>query len=414
MLGGIFFLNFFSRIFFAPLLPELERTLNLTHGQAGLFFFFISCGYFLSLLASGFICSRIGHKRSIILSMAGIGLSLGLLSLTTNIAIVRMAFFLVGLSAGAYLPSAIATISSLFKPYLRGRAFAVHELAPNLAFLTAPMYVALLLPHLSWRYLVRLPIAFLLMAGILYAFWGRDVRIQTPKPDITLYRMLLRHRDFQIMVILFSLGITSTLGIFSVLPTYLISVHGFTEHQANMLVGASRIPALGAALAGGFFADFFGHRRAMGLVLFCGGIMTILLTQDNHLLISAIWMQPIIAVCFFPAGFALLSRIGPPATRGITVSLTIPLAFVIGGGIMPAIITRMADYGLFTTAIGLTGILIAAGGFLVLLMQDTSQPMKKSSRTTEEPGVSFSDKHRLFKHKFAINRDNRYTTCLRK
>ena len=370
LLGGIFYLNFFSRIFSAPLLPEFERTLHLTHGQAGLFFFFISCGYFLSLLASGFISSCIGHKRSIILSMAGIGLSLGLLSLTTNIAVIRTTFFLVGLSAGTYLPSAIATVSSLFAPHLRGRAFAVHELAPNLAFLTAPMYVALLLPHLSWRQLIRLPIAFLLVACLLYALWGRDVRIRTPKPDINLYRILLRHRDFHIMVILFSLGITSTLGIFSVLPTYLISVHGFTEHQANMLVGASRIPTLGAALAGGFFADYFGHRRAIGLVLFCSGIMTILLTQNRQLLHVAIWVQPILAVCFFPAGFALLSRIGPPETRGITVSLTIPLAFVIGGGIMPAVITRMADYGLFATAIGLTGILIAAGGFLVLFMQD--------------------------------------------
>ena len=177
------------------------------------------------------------------------------------------------------------------------------------------------------------------------------------------------HRDFQIMVILFSLGITSTLGIFSVLPTFLTSVHGFTVHQANMLVGSSRIPALGAALAGGFFADYFGHRRAMGLVLFLSGIMTILITQGRPLLIPAIWLQPILAVSFFPAGFALLSRIGPAQTRGITVSLTIPLAFVIGGGIMPAIITRMADFGLFATAIGLTGVLIAASGFLVLFMQ---------------------------------------------
>ncbi len=311
--------------------------------------------------------------------MAGIGLSLGLLSLTTNIAVVRMAFFLIGLSAGTYLPSAIATISSLFEPRLRARAFAVHELAPNLAFLTAPVYVAVLLPHLSCLQLIRLPIVFLLLASILYALWGKDVQIQTPRPDLTLYRLLLHHRDFHIMVILFSLGITSTLGIFSVLPTYLISVHGFTEHQANMLVGASRIPTLGAALAGGFFADYFGHRRAIGLVLFCSGIMTILLAQDRQLLHVAIWVQPILAVCFFPAGFALLSRIGPPETRGITVSLTIPLAFVIGGGIMPAVITRMADYGLFATAIGLTGILITAGGFLVRLMQKGPQPMKTSS-----------------------------------
>lgn len=302
--------------------------------------------------------------------MTGIGFSLGLLSLTTNIVIFRLAFFLIGLSAGIYLPSAVATISSLFEPRLWGRAFSVHELAPNLAFLSAPLYIALLLPHLSWQRLVQIPIGFLLAAVVLYSIVGRDIRKKPTKPDLSLYRKLFYQRDFQLMVILFSMGITSTLGIYSVLPTYLVSAQGFTEHQANLLVSASRIPTIGAALASGFFADYFGHRRAIGLVLFCSGFMTILLALDRHLLHLAIWLQPVLAVCFFPAAFALLSRIGPAETRGITVSLTIPLAFVIGGGIMPAIITRMADYGMFARAIAIAGFLIIASSFLVILIDD--------------------------------------------
>ncbi len=368
MLSGIFFLNFFSRIFFAPLLPEFERSLHLSHTQAGLFFFFISSGYFIALISSGFVASRFGHKHAILLSMVGISLSLGFLSQTTNILYFRLALFLIGLSAGIYLPSAIATISTLFKPHLWGRAFSVHELAPNLAFLAAPLYVALLLPQFSLQHIVQLPAVCILAAALLYAWTGANTRTKVNKPDLKLYCSLLWRRDFQIMVLLFSMGITSTLGIFSILPTYLISARGFSEHQANILIGASRIPPVGAALAGGFLADYIGHRRAIGLVLFCSGIMTILLGRGGELLIPAVWLQPVFAVCFFPAGFAMLSHIGSPETRNFIVSLTIPLSFVIGGGVIPAVITAMADHGLVAEAIILVGCLLAIGSFLTIFI----------------------------------------------
>lgn len=365
LLGGIFSLNFFARIFVSPLLPELEQALALSHGQAGLFFFFISCGYFLSLIGSGFISARIGHKRSIVLSMVGIGLSLGLISLTKVLLILRLSFFLLGLAAGLYLPSAITTISSLFQPRQWGKAFAVHELAPNLAFLTAPIYVALLLPHLSWQQLIQLPIVFILLAAGLYTIFGSNIQEKTAAPDLSLCRNLFGRREFWLMVILFSMGITGTLGIYSILPTYLVSAHGFSEQEANLLVGASRLPTLVTALAGGFLADRFGNRQTISLVLFCTGAMTVLLGTGQELLKLYVYLQPIIAVCFFPAAFALLSHIGALETRSVTVSLTIPIAFVLGGGIIPATITRMADYGRFETAIILTGCLIASGGLLV-------------------------------------------------
>lgn len=365
LLGGIFSLNFFSRIFVSPLLPEFERTLHLSHGQAGLFFFFISCGYFLALVGSGFISARIGHKRAIILSMIGIGLSLGLLSLTNILPILRFSFFLLGLFAGLYLPSAVTTISSLFQPHQWGRAFAVHELAPNLAFLTAPLYVAAMLPHLSRQQIIQLPIILIIFSAGLYAIFGSDTQKKTAPPDLKLYRDLFGRREFWLMVLLFSLGITGTLGIYSILPTYLVSEHGFSEQGANLLVGASRLPTLATALAGGFLADRFGNRQVIRLVLLCTGGATVLLGTGGELLKFYVWLQPVIAVCFFPAAFALLSHLGSVETRSVTVSLTIPFAFVLGGGIVPAAITWLADYGKFETAIILTGCLLASGGLLV-------------------------------------------------
>ena len=172
------------------------------------------------------------------------------------------------------------------------------------------------------------------------------------------------------MIFLFSVGITGTLGIYSVLPTFLVSVHGFSEQAANLLVGSSRLPTLVTALAGGFLADRFGNRKTICLVLLSTGCATILLGQGQGFLNFYIFLQPIIAVCFFPAAFALLSHIGTVETRSIIISFTLPLSFVLGGGVMPAVITQMADHDKFAFAIILTGCLITCGGLLVHLVQD--------------------------------------------
>lgn len=375
-LSGIFFLNFFSRIFFAPLLPELEQNLGLSHGQAGLFFFIISCGYFLALSGSSVVSARIGHKRSIVLSMIGSGFSLGLLTLVTALPFLKLSFFFLGLSAGIYLPSAITTISTLFQPHQWGRAFGVHELAPNLAFLLAPLYIAVLLPLMSWQQTVQLLTFFVFLAAGLYELFGCSIQEKPYPPDLRLCLCLIGRREFWLMILIFSMGIIGTLGIYSILPTFLVSEHGYSEQTANLLVGTSRLPTLATALAGGFLADRFGNRQTISLVLLCTGGATILLGQAQELLKLYIWLQPVIAVCFFPAAFALLSRIGPVETRSVTISFTVPLAFVLGGGVTPAFITRMADNGKFATAIILTGGFIACGSLLVHLIKEEA-PQKE-------------------------------------
>src|SRR5918996_220723 len=50
----IFLLNFIGRIILAPLLPSIEKELEISHSQAGSFFFLIATGYLVGLVASGF------------------------------------------------------------------------------------------------------------------------------------------------------------------------------------------------------------------------------------------------------------------------------------------------------------------------------------------------------------------------
>jgi NNP family nitrate/nitrite transporter-like MFS transporter len=74
-----------------------------------------------------------------------------------------------------------------------------------------------------------------------------------------------------------------------------------------------------------------------------------------------VFLQAAIAACFFPPAFAALSAIGPPSVRNVAVSLTVPVAFIVGGGLIPALIGMMGDAGSFGLGIGIVGGLIFMG-----------------------------------------------------
>ncbi len=75
-LAAIFFLNFMARIVLAPLMPAIEADLGVDHAEAGSFFLLLSVGYFVSVLFSGLLSSRMTHRKVITISAMAVGASL--------------------------------------------------------------------------------------------------------------------------------------------------------------------------------------------------------------------------------------------------------------------------------------------------------------------------------------------------
>ncbi len=370
LIASIFFLNFTSRIIVAPLLPTIEEDLGFSHGDAGSLFLFLSFGYFISLLGSGYISSRITHKKTITVSAIAVGTAISLISVSKSLFAMRFCVFLLGISAGTYLPSGITTITSLVNPRQWGKAVAIHELAPNLSFLLTPLLVEMLLYWFVWRNIFLLVGIGSIIMGFAFSHFGKGGNFLGKAPNFSSIRPILNVPAFWILIFLFGLAIASTLGIYNMLPLYLVAEHEVSREWANSLISISRISTLGMALLAGWGTDRFGPKPIMIGVFLITGILTLLLgIVTTHWIGIVVFFQPMLAVCFYPAGFAALSLISTPENRNVAISLTIPIAFVIGGGAVPALIGIMADKGYFAWGISLSGVLIIAGFFLSLFLK---------------------------------------------
>lgn len=358
-LTGIFYLNFVARVILAPLIPPIESDLKIGHAEAGSLFLFISLGYFAGLLGSGVISSHLTHRWTIILSSVALGGSLLAVSLSHIMWFIRSGLFMLGLSAGLYLPSGIATLTDVVSSKDWGKAIAAHELAPILAFISAPLLAEGLMIWFSWRGVVAVLGGAALVAGGAFRVFGRGGTFPGEPPGPKNLQALLTMPSFWIMVVFFGMGIGASLGVYTMVPLYLVAVEGLERTLANTLVGLSRIAALGVIFLAGWATDRLGPRRTLRAVfLACGMATTLLGLLHGRWIFPPLFLQPVLASSFFPAGLAAVSKIGPPQLRNVAVSLTLAAAYILAAGAIPAGIGFLGDQGLFSLGFILVGLLL--------------------------------------------------------
>jgi NNP family nitrate/nitrite transporter-like MFS transporter len=372
-LAAIFFLNFTSRILFSPLLPLISDELGMSHADSGSFFLCISFGYFVSILLSGYVSCRLNHKRTIFLSSLSSGVMLLVLSGCTSLVGLRLGLVGLGLAAGLYLPSGFITIVRLVPIAYIARGMAVHELAPNISFVVAPILCAAGLLVMNWRVELGVCGAMLIGTSVLFLKYGNASLEKGTAPSSTKLKQILRLPTFWLITTMFSMAICSTLGIYAMLPLYLVSGLGMDFDSANTLLAFSRIGSVVMPILGGWFGDRYGNLKVMGIVLFMAGVLTIPLgCTDGALLVLLAVVQPMVAVCFFPSAFAVLADIGPGSEKNVAVSICIPLAFLFGGGILPTVIGTIGDrYNLGVGIIASGCLMVFASFCAVFLLKKT-------------------------------------------
>ncbi|HKX51445.1 MAG TPA: MFS transporter, partial [Candidatus Binatia bacterium] len=314
--------------------------------------------------------ARATHKVIIVLSSAGVGLALIAIAFATNLLTVRLGLLALGVAAGLYIPSAIATITSVIKQEHWGKAIAVHELAPNLAFFASPFIAELFLTWATWRVALGSLGATSIIASLTYQCYGRGGEFAGESPGSRASGALVRTPAFWLMLTLFGLGVSSTIGVYAMLPLYLVREQAMHPSWANTVVALSRFHGPMLGLLGGWVSDWLGPKRTIVVSLIFTGIATLLLGVVSGWWTSAVVVvQPLVAVWFFPAAFAALALITGPNARNLAVAFTVPFGFMVGGGAIPTFIGMMGDAGLFAMGFVVAGSLITCGGVLAMLLK---------------------------------------------
>lgn len=376
LLTGIFFFNMLLRVILAPLLPVIEGDLGLSHAVSGSLFMMIAMGVAAGLFGSGFVSARLTHRRTIAIAAVAGGCAFFFIAASHSLWAIRFGLVFLGVATGLYLPSGMTTITAAIPPIHWGKAFAFHEFAPTFSFILAPLIVEGLLLLCRWQGILMLIGAISLVLGLVFLRLSPGGDFTGEAPTFGNIRLLIAKPAFWIMAVLFALAIGSTVGLYSMMTLYLVAERGIDRETANMLVGLSRVPLLVMGLAAGWVSDRIGPKPTLTVVILFIGLMTILLgLLPGRWVLLMVFLQPMLTVCFFPAGFTILSQIVPPRARNLSVSFTVMIAYLIGGGILPTILGVFGDRGAFGTAFILVGSLMLLSVLLLhrLVLTETKK-----------------------------------------
>jgi NNP family nitrate/nitrite transporter-like MFS transporter len=370
LLVAVLFFVFLARVIYSPLLPSIERDLHLNHTQATSFFLFITLGYSLMNIFSGFIASGLGHRSTISLAALLVSSATMFIALSSSLLPIRVGLVLVGVGAGLYPPSGIATVTSLVNAKDEGKVLSIHEVAPNLGFILAPLIVALLLPRLAWRSCLLIISLLGLLIVALFMIFSRGGGFRGEAPVLRNASQILSLPSFWIATILLALGAGASIGLFSIIPTYLVFERGLDPNLVNTIVGMSRLSSLFALFFAGYLVDRFGAKMIMSVILLVAGIVTAAFWfRSQAILLAVVFIQPILIVSFFPAFLTAISRIAPRNLQNLSISFVLPIGYGFGGGILPVLLGWLGDNASFALGFLLYGLILIGGSFLPFLLK---------------------------------------------
>jgi NNP family nitrate/nitrite transporter-like MFS transporter len=370
LLAFILFFNLTVRTIFSPLLPIIEKDLNLSHAEASGFFLLISAGYACTMLLSGFVASALRHRGTILLSVCATVTATTIVALSGSLQLMRIALVLTGMSVGLYFPSGMATVTDLVERRDVGKAVAIHELGPGLSFVMAPLLAELLIRVTSWRGALLALAALGVVAALAFAFFGRGGRFAGAPPHLRNLKPIVSRPSFWVLTLMGCMAAAMTIGVFSVLPIYLVAEKGMNRTLVNTLIGVSRISGLVMVFIVGWLVDRLGPRMLMASIGSVVSLLTILLgLLQGPSLAVAVLFQPMLIGSFFPAILAGLSKISPPHAQNVGVSVMIPFVFFFGGGVVPAVMGVLGEGVGFSVGFLVLGLIFLATLPLLLVLR---------------------------------------------
>ena len=366
VMWSVWYLNFSTRTILSPLLPIIEEELHLSHTLAGSIYSFQSAGYTVSLLMAGFLAPRIGYKRSITVGGVMLVVALCCLNYTSSYWTLVIAVLFIGLGSGIYLPCAIPMLTGLFEQRHWGKVLACHDSAASASVFSVPLLIALSLRFLPWKAgFVVLGVVFV-AAIVLFRVLVPDSPLPSREQRIGAGQ-LVRRKEFWIIAALWVCAAGANLGLYNVIPLFLVTERGLSLDAANTVFGISRMGGFFMALLSGVLVDRFGVKRVLLLALLPTGFgtMGVAVTTTFPLLVAMLVVQATFCMAFFPVCMVAISKVTSPGERSAFTGTTIAVGVFAGLGLTPPAVGMVADLYSFEIGIFAFGLLVAASCLLL-------------------------------------------------
>ena len=382
LLTGMFFLNFITRTVMAPLLVHLEQAFAINHTTATGLLLYQSVGFSISLFFSGIIASYLQHKKVIAVSVIASGSALVLLSFATGLWSARAGFALVGAATGLYLASGIAMLSSVTEKKDWGKAIAVHELAPNLAFVVSPLLIEAALLVTNWQGAIRLTGMLCLLGGLLFVAFARGGDFTGIRPTGRTYPALLGCKAVWAFAAITTLASILETSPYNVMPLFLVDERNMSTASANTLLAMSRAATPLLPLLGGWLVDRFHFRYVLYVCLAASGIvMAGISFAHGSVLTVLLVLQAGLPALMFPAVFAALGNAFAPAQQSLVLSLTMPAIALFSTGIVPLFLGFCGD----TVGFGV-GFMVIGASCMATLIAPRYMALQYAKLAEPQPG----------------------------
>lgn len=369
LVGMMFFLTYFDRAMFGPLLPAMEKEFGISHAASTRFLLYISIGYSASIFLSGFSASKIRPRIMVAGSLVLTGTVLIAISLTHSLSALTALFIALGAAAGQYFNGGLSTMRSLVPPAQWSKAIAVHELGPNASFFFAPLLAEIAAGMFGWRGAVAGMGWLSLGAGILFLLIARGGEYPALPVSFKGLRKSLADPRLWLFTWLMGIGVCGEFAPFSVLTLYMVEERGMAPELAAALLSASRIATPFAVLAGGFITARHGTRRTLALCLAASALsMFCMAAPWFPAFVTGLFVQPLITAMSFPPIFTLLAESFPLREQPMYLAIGMPLGAFMGAGLMPPILGVCGDYASFTAGFAMIGCMAAVSLPLLRLL----------------------------------------------
>lgn len=347
-------------------LPFIKKEFGLSNTEAGGIISLLFLGYAIAQIPAGFIYSKIGVKKVFPLAMLLTSLFTGLQGITSSVFTLKLTRMGLGLAEGPLPIGCLSTINHWFPPKEKGTATGAYLAASKCGPVIVPPICVIIMELYGWR---EIFLIFAIPGVLLSVIWYlavtnkpseskyvsaaeleyittekavTDTATEAVKPqyDLRWLDKLIRMKKVELVdtnaklfrswnVVGNAVGYLFMNGIIYVImswiPTYLMTVKGFTSMKMGVLASAPFVGAVAGNIVGGWISDRILNKRRKPLMLvsaLCTTIMmySLIYAPDNAMLLGLLLFM---AGFLFSIGFSAFSVYA----MGVTTKEKYPVAY---------------------------------------------------------------------------------------